>query len=397
MRTFFLGWLLLAALTGQGQILVTGRLVDERQQPVPFASIALADGRTGTASNEVGEFSLRVPALPQQLVVLSIGFERGIIVVNQAGPLPVPVVLKASAVQLPEVTVRANGEAEELVRRCYAKLLRHQNDVHYGRAFYRQKTRQNGRYREFFDAFYDVKLTPRHMPSWVLGEARYAFVPGGVAFTNFSAITRSLPVFKTGEAAETGKVSLPLSPQSQQLFTFVLRQTLREKGRELAVVEFTPRAGVSPAVRGSLYIDPQTAALFRIDQELPAEHMLNLGTRIAAKKERATARLVSDFLALNDSLTRLASTRVTATLNLTVQNSFSEEIGVDSYFLVYEFGEPTPGQQYPNTALQTADMAQIRKRRYNPGFWRDNAVIKASPIEEGIIQDFEGRKVFGKL
>ena len=41
--------------------------------------------------------------------------------------------------------------------------------------------------------------------------------------------------------------------------------------------------------------------------------------------------------------------------------------------------------------------SESEKRRYNPEFWRDNAVVKDSPVKEQIIQDFEGRKVLGKL
>ncbi|GAB3571534.1 peptidase associated/transthyretin-like domain-containing protein [Hymenobacter daeguensis] len=395
MRHLLFCLLLLKLTAAPAQVLVSGRLVDEKQQPVPYASIALADGRTGTASNEVGEFSLKLPALPQLLTVLSIGYERTTVPVTQAGPLPAAILLRASAVQLPEVTVRANGEAEELVRRCYAKLLRHRADVQYGRAFYRQKTQQNGRCREFFDAFYDVKLTPRNMPSWVLGEARYALTRGGLSFTNFSAIARHLPVFIVPND-EPHKTALPLSPDGLARFTFVLRQTLREQGRELAVVDFAPRTGTGQATRGSLYIDPRTASLFRIDQELPAAQMFNLGSSATVQQERATARMVSDFAVYQDSLTRLASTRTTATINLLVQG-FSDETTVSSYFFFYEYGPPTPGERYPATDRQAADLSLIRKRRYNPQFWRDNAVIKASPIEEGIIQDFEGQKVFGNL
>ena len=178
MHILLLAALLLAMLPVSAQVVVSGRLVDEQQQPVPYASISLADGRSGTASNEVGEFSLKVPVLPQQLIVLSMGYERATVTASQAGALAAVVVLHPSAVQLPEVTVRANQDAEELVRRCYAKLLRHQGDVQYGRGFYRQKTREDGRYREIFDAFYDIRITPRNMPSWVLGEARYALTPG---------------------------------------------------------------------------------------------------------------------------------------------------------------------------------------------------------------------------
>lgn len=394
-RLIIPGLLLAATCSVHAQIIVSGRLVDDKQQPVPYASIALADGRTGTASNEVGEFSLKLSALPQQLTVLSIGYERATVPVTQAGPLSAAIVLRASAVQLPEVTVRANGEAEELVRRCYAKLLRHRADVQYGRAFYRQKTQQNGRYRELFDAFYDVKLTPRNMPSWVLGEARYALTKGGMSFTNFSAIVRSLPVF-TAPGNEPSKTALPLSPDGPAKFTFVLRQTLREQGRELAVIDFAPRPGVEQSTRGTLYIDPRTAALFRLDQELPAAQMFSLPGNPAVQKERASAHLVSDFAAFQDSLTRLASTRATATINLLVQG-FSDETTVSSHFFFYEYGPPTPAERYPDTDRRTVDLGLIRKRRYNPLFWRDNAVIKASPIEETIIRDFEGQQVFGKL
>jgi hypothetical protein len=179
-------------------------------------------------------------------------------------------------------------------------------------------------------------------------------------------------------------------------FTFVLRQTLREQGRELAVIDFAPLPGTNQATHGSLYIDPRTAALFRIDQQLPAAQMFSLPSNPALQSERVSARLVSDFAAYQDSLTRLASTRASATINLLVQG-FNDETTVSSYFFFYEYGPPTPGERYPDTDRRSIDLNLIRRQRYNPLFWRDNALIKASPIEETIIRDFEGQKVFGKL
>ena len=287
MRYFVLLWALLAVPV-QAQVLVAGRVVDEKGRPVPYASVALADGHTGTATNEVGEFSLKVPQLPQQLTVLSIGYERAGPSATQAGRLPADVVLKTSALQLPEVTVRANAEAEELVRRCYAKLLRHQADVQYGRGFYRQKTRENGRYREFFDAFYDVKMTPRNMPSWVLGEARYALTPGIMTMNNFSVYTRRLPIFVV--PGGTTKTAIPLGPDAVERFQFVLRQTQRDQGHELAVIDYAPRVAGDKVARGSLYIDTQTAALFRIEREMPTEGMFTSSSH-AVQLERYTLRI----------------------------------------------------------------------------------------------------------
>ncbi len=392
MRYFVLLWALLA-LPARAQVLILGRVVDEKGQPVAYASVALADGRAGTATNEVGEFSLRVPPLPRLLTVLSIGYERAEAPAAQPGRLPTDVVLKASAVALPEVTVRANAEAEELVRRCYAKLLRHQADVQYGRGFYRQKTRENGRYREFFDAFYDVKITPRNMPSWALGEASYALTPGGMTMTNFSSLTRLVSLFQTGPVAPD-KLLVPPRSDASEHFSFVLRQTLREQGRELAVVDFLPRPGETLAPKGTLYLDPRTATVARIEQELPAEVMTL--SNPAFHVEKITQRLTTDFVAQNDSLTRIANTRNVTVINATA-NGFADETVVTSYFLIYEYGAPTPGQQYRDTGLAVNDLAEIRKRRYHPAFWRDNAVLKDSPVEAQVIEDFEGRRVFGKL
>ncbi len=392
MRYFVLLWALLAVPV-QAQVLVAGRVVDEKGQPVPYASVALADGRAGTATNEVGEFNLKVPQLPQQLTVLSIGYERAGPSAASAGRLPADVVLRASAVQLPEVTVRANAEAEELVRRCYAKLLRHQADVQYGRGFYRQKTRENGRYREFFDAFYDVKITPRNMPSWVLGEARYAFAPGIMTMNNFSVYTRLLPIFVA--PGGTTKTAIPLGPDAVERFQFVLRQTQRDQGRELAVIDHAPRVAGDKAARGSLYIDTQTAALFRIEREMPTEGMFTSSSP-AVQLERYTLRITTDFAAQNDSLTRLASTQTVASVHL-LMKGVPTETTTTSYFFVYEYGSPTPGQKYRDTAQGVNDLAEIEKRRYHPAFWRDNAVLKDSPVEAQVIQDFEGKRVFGKL
>ena len=392
MRYVFFLWLL-SVVSAQAQILVSGHLLDERGQPVPYASIALTDGRTGTASNEEGEFSLKLPTLPQQLMVLSIGYERAIIAVAQAGPLPAPVVLRASAVRLPEIIVRANAEAEELVRRCYAKLLRHQADVQYGRGFYRQKTREDGHYREVFDAFYDVKITPRTMPSWVLGEARYALTPGVLTMSNFSVYTRLLPLFVVPDAAV--RTAIPLGPNAVERFGFVLRQTQRDQGRELAVIDFAPRDPADKVSRGTLYIDVRTAALFRIEKEMPSQGLFN-SDNAAIQLTQASLHVITDFSVQNDSLTRVAGTRAVATMRLLVKG-VPHESTTTSYFFVYEYGPPTPGQKYRETNQSTVDLAQIKKRRYHPSFWRDNAVIKDSPVEAQIIEDFEGKRVFGKL
>jgi len=124
-------WCCLSLLTLSAHAQTTrlsGTVVDEQRRPVPFASVALPDGSAGTATNEVGEFSLLVPTLPQRLVVISMGYARTEVAAPTAAPLTIT--LPASAVQLPEVVVRnPQRVAEELVQHAYAKLVRHEKDT----------------------------------------------------------------------------------------------------------------------------------------------------------------------------------------------------------------------------------------------------------------------------
>lgn len=392
-----LALLLLLAVAAPAQGLwIEGRVVDERQQPIPYASVGWANGAGGTATNEIGEFRLRAPALPLRLVALSMGYGR--IELNvQSAATPLTLVLPASAVALPEVTVRNPDKvALELVQRASAKLLRHARSLQYGKAFYRQKTRQNGQYREFFDAFYDVKFSNRVIEGWDLGESRYAFTPGGFTFTNFSSLIRRVPVFSRHPFRE--KLLVPLGPGAAKNFRFTLRSIISEAGHETAVIDFAPLPQVSkPATAGTLYIDVATAALRRQEQELPLSSMLSF--RMAPEYQRTSDhfRLVSDFAPLNDSLTRLASTRAEGSIVLRRPNARPDSTQVAAQLVFYQYTPRLPGHAYEDVGRHSRDLQQVMKQTYNPQFWLENEVLRASPIEEKVIKDFEGRKVFGHL
>jgi len=370
--------------------------MDEQQQPVPYANVGLADGSNGTATNEIGEFSLRANALPQRLVVLSMGYSRTEVEV-QAEKVPLLITLKASVVALPEVKVRNPDKvAEELVQRASAKLLRHARDQQYGKAFYRQKTRHNGQYREFFDAFYDVKFSNRLIEGWDLGESRYGYTPGGITFTNFSVLIRRVPVFRQQPVRQ--KFLVPLGRNATKYFHFTLRNVLTEPGRETAVIDFEPRPEIGrPATTGTLYIDMQTAVLRRQEQAMPFGNMLTFKVGPEYQRVSDDFRLVSDFVPLNDSLTRLASTRAECSIVLRNLDGHPDSTRVAAYLFFYQYTGRQPGHAYQDVGRRSRDLDQVMKKPYNAQFWQENEVLRASPIEQEVISDFEGKKVFGEF
>ena len=393
-----LGTLLLAgpAIVAQN-ITLTGQVVDNAQRPIPYASVGVKGSQQGTATNETGEFSLRVSALPQQLEVLSIGYAPITVQVSSAAT-PVTIVLPANAVALPEVRVRnPEAEAKELVQRASAKLLRHEKQNYYGKAFYRQKTRHNGTYCEFFDAFYDVKFNNRQIEGWDLGESRYAVRPGGFTFTNFSAIIRVvLPTFIT--QPKRAKLLTPLGPQALQQFDFTLKEIQTSEGRELAVIYFEPKTNVTKtAPSGLLYIDRETAALHRREMLFSASSLLSLSGVPDMHIESDAFRVVSDYSPVSDSLTRLASTRAQCNLVTRQANGQADSTFVAGSFFFYQYTPRLSGHAYADVPRKSKDLQQVMARPYNPAFWLDNAVVKDSPLDEQLIRDLEGQHVFRRM
>jgi hypothetical protein len=208
-----------------------------------------------------------------------------------------------------------------------------------------------------------------------------------------------LPIYRTA-ADKPSKVPLPLSPQGLEQFRFTLDSYLTDQGRELAVVAYSyPLEGNAGTCSGKLYIDPVTAALHRQELKLPSAFMLTLNTYAAVSlhPDDAMLHLIRDFVPVADSLTRLVSTRAEQNMRLETKKGFAEEVQVSSHFLVYQPTPRLPNQRYASMEQSVNDLDQIRKRPYNPQFWRDNEIIRASPVEEQVIRDLEGRRVFGKL
>lgn len=82
MKTFYIIYLLLACqsiITGLSAQTVSGKLVDEKNEPMPYANVvllSLPDSAfvSGTISGDDGTFSLSATAQPQIVRISSIGY-----------------------------------------------------------------------------------------------------------------------------------------------------------------------------------------------------------------------------------------------------------------------------------------------------------------------------------
>ena len=120
-RRLFLVWVLLMLMVGttQAQNAVTGRVIDDKGQPVAGAAVMVKGSSKGTTTNAEGFFSISVPP-GTKLIIRSIGYQTEEILPQSEKNLSVS--LKAVATELDEVTVSYGKQRQRDVTGSIATL-----------------------------------------------------------------------------------------------------------------------------------------------------------------------------------------------------------------------------------------------------------------------------------
>ncbi len=103
--------LLLMAFAAQAQKTITGKISDEKSNPVTGATIVVKGGKTGTTSDASGNFTLTVPSTTSTLVVSFVGYSAQ--EVNIASSSSVTVSLKPENSSLTDVVVIGYGTSQK--------------------------------------------------------------------------------------------------------------------------------------------------------------------------------------------------------------------------------------------------------------------------------------------
>ena len=67
-----------------------------------------------------------------------------------------------------------NNYAYNLVSKAYYKIYGRNNRSHYGKAFYRQISKNGDEYSELYEMFYDTRYSLNGVEEWAIQEGRYA-------------------------------------------------------------------------------------------------------------------------------------------------------------------------------------------------------------------------------
>ncbi|WP_461450278.1 DUF5686 and carboxypeptidase regulatory-like domain-containing protein [Mucilaginibacter sp.] len=118
------------AVFGQ-QVSVSGKITNEHNQPIPFASIYVKNTTAGTSSNSDGDYTLQLKPGTYEIRFGSVGYKQENKVVTLTVNKQLNIVLKTESYQLTDVVISATGEnpAYGIIRKAIKKRKQHLQEV----------------------------------------------------------------------------------------------------------------------------------------------------------------------------------------------------------------------------------------------------------------------------
>jgi hypothetical protein len=380
----------LAAQVAQAQTQVSGRVLDAHtRQPVPYASVQVPGTTLGTTANVEGDFVLRVPQLPAKVLAFSLGYGRDSATVAQPGTVlmlrlvPAPIVLP---------TAEPPSYAAQLLLSAYRQVQRTRAQMQYGQAFYRQVTRNADEPTEVLEAVWDVKAGSAGLAGSRLAQGRYGAKPAPLDFSNFSVYTKALGGFCGIAATDTTDSHAVVSADPNKYFVLHYRGLTQRGAHQLAEIAYESRPGI-PLVQGSVYIDLTSYQVLHARATRPLE--------IASSSAKASFRegavtVEADFIATaTGALPNYV--KVNGALVMVRKGRPDTPVRAESLTYFYDLRPAPTGLPYAGPDAVASDLAAIRKKTYDPAYWRDHAVVQRTPLEDEIMHSFEDKKAFGTL
>jgi len=256
-------------IPGWGQeISLRGKVTDASSgEPIPFASIVIADLFKGTSSNLRGEFLIKLDSLPVRLIFSHISYHKQEMMVES--PEYFEVRLTPGEIVLEELVIEDEERGEyayDLLSRALSVAVQHSRDWEYGLAFYRQTSQNADDYSELYEIFYDTRFSSQGIADWAIQEGRYAMKTGYDAIDyvynkNFTLLTRLVTMFQP----QTDKFVMPVNENVRELFDVKIKGLTDIQERKVAVIEFEPKEEIFvPAMEGTLYIDINTYEILKL-------------------------------------------------------------------------------------------------------------------------------------
>ena len=382
---------------------VSGKIVEAGTgEAIPFANIALKEIYKGTASNTLGEFSFKVDSLPVDLVISHLSYEPLEIEVSESTPLVIE--MTPGKLLMDELVIQAKGNDEyayKLIEEAYYKIIGKGNNERYGKAFYRQISKNGDEYSELYEIFYDTKYSNNGVEDWAIQEGRYALklstVDSFIYNKNFTLMVRLLTIVQP----HTEDLIMPVSLKVREQFYLITDQIISVNNRKVAQIRFEKKEELPyPAMKGEIWIDTESYEVLKLDGTIENDDLkfISLKGKTGSWKNYKVSCEIA-FKPLDDGNLGLDYIRLGQNFDYYVNDVFANAVETRSFLSYYEYYTPPKRKNLGGRLLRfnRRDSDMLDNIGYNQLFWDENIIVKRTPIEAEVIADFEEERAFGSI
>lgn len=382
----------------QKQQQITGKVVDkDTGEAIPYCNISFESSSIGTASNELGEFIIEADSLPVKLIFSHVNYGQKTVEISQNSDITVSLGLLTTTLE--EVVVSASKidqYAMKLAKNAIDKAQKASAKDNYGRAFYRQKSKNGDAYSEFSEIFYDIRYNNVGIKDWNISEGRYALKEESVHNRNYTSFSRILKPLQPN----TTELIFPLHPSVEVYYNPRVISMIQSGNSKIAIVHFKPIKNLkTPTFEGEVYIDTKTYDILKIKGELSRDDLklAKLKTKNSYWKDYTISYEIT-YRRDDSSKPLLDYIKVDQAFDYYKDGSFQYHTTSTSNLIFYEHYTPTSRKRLGGGLSRSQnDWKKLDAIGYNERFWAENPIVKRTPVEEEVISSFEKENAFSSI
>jgi hypothetical protein len=400
LKLFLWGTFCLLASISNAQYTLQGKIVDEATgNPIDAVTIGKVGSLRTTISNERGEFVLKIDTLPATIGVHHISYESQRISTDTTA---IVIKLKQSKIILNAVTVTPLS-AKQILTKAWDKAEETIGLYSYGKGFYRQSTAVNDTTQEIYELFYNLKWDVNRINGWQALQARYAKSnPREIPINNQSYLC----FLFSGYLFEFYGARYPQAKNIKRLYDVKLDRLITQSDETIAVITCTLKEKKVRSswvnVNTTYYIGLSNYNVYKAESKvynIPYVYSTGLFDSRTASDKYYSANFTATALfgeAKDFPTTILKSLETKLNLDYSKKDS-TRRIQVRSLLNVYQEDQSLEEQVFRKTNEFVVDYKTVKNTAYNPEFWRDNEVVKRTPVENEFIGLMENKNAFGTM
>ena len=281
---------------------LSGKIIDDKNEPLPFATISIANTNKGTNANEKGEFELKLKEGNYQIIVQYLGYKRKEINIQLTQNQKIIITMHPEQITLSEVVVNAKEDpAYAVIRNAIKTRKKHYQELN--KSPYECSVYIKGvqKLEDLPDRIFGMKVetkmgnndvdkgifylsetksqyyfTPPNNKKEIIKASRVSGESKGFSFNRYIPMQKNIYENSWDFSFISNRPFIsPISENALLFYKYKMIGTFYENGHLINKIEVFPKSSTDPCVRGFIYIEENTWRVHSYDFYVTKEAKLN--------------------------------------------------------------------------------------------------------------------------